>query len=125
MINVMFTKVEGESRCRLRVSDLSMRTDGLVLLDKITSPHLYCLNPGYYYLGCEGPAVVNVNYVDATKGHEYDVDHDLIQSPYWKVLKLEQIEEHLDECPRGSQKARLRQEQAAVWKARVPQGPDE
>ena len=123
MINVMFTKVEGESRCRLRVSDLSMRTDGLVLLDKITSPHLYCLNPGYYYLGCEGPAVVNVNYVDATKGHEYDVDHDLNQSPYWKVLKLEQIEEHWTSVPGDHRKPDFDKSKPLSGKPAYPKDP--
>lgn len=67
----MVTKVSGESRCRMRVSDASMKTDGLVLLDKITSKHISCINPGYYYFGCDGPASIEIEYMDATEGNEY------------------------------------------------------
>ena len=122
-MNVKFTKVSGSSRCSLRLSDLSMKTTGLVLLDKITSEHLYCLNPGYYYIGCDGPAVINVQYVDATPGNEYNVDHDLTASPYWKVLQLQQTEEHWTSVPESHKKPDFDKSKPITGKPAYPTDP--
>ena len=62
-MEVTFERVSGESNCFVRVSTESMKTDGLLLIEKLTSISKYCLNPGYYLIGCNGPAVVNVHYL--------------------------------------------------------------
>ena len=89
-MKIKFARVSGEARCEVRVSDASMKTDGLVLIEKLTAtPMAYCVNPGHYYIGCNGPATVNVEYMEATPGNEYNVDHDLSNLPgYYKVLLL-------------------------------------
>ena len=63
-MEVRFSKVSGDAVCQVRLSDESMKTDGLVLVDKFwATPMAYCLNPGYYYIGCNGAATVNVKYL--------------------------------------------------------------
>ena len=50
-MEVQFSRVSGDAVCQVRLSDESMKTDGLVLVDKFSVvPKAYCLNPGYYYL---------------------------------------------------------------------------
>ena len=106
-MTIQFARVSGDARCEVRLSDAAMKTDGLVLIEKLTAtPMVYCLNPGYYLIGCEGPAAVNVQYLDATEGNEYNVDHDLSALPgYYKVLKLEQVEESWTTVPESHAKA--------------------
>lgn len=53
-----FSKVFDGTHCKVRLSDASMKTDGLVLIDSFTGSAAYCINPGYYYIGCDGPATV-------------------------------------------------------------------
>ena len=94
-MEVTFTRVSGEARCFVRLSDESMKTNGLMLIEKITSAAKYCLNPCYYLIGCNGPAVVNVAYLT------YNQDHDLTEAPYYKVLGLDQIETSWTTLPSG------------------------
>ena len=69
-MEVHFSRVSGDAICQVRLSDEMMKTDGLVLVEKFTAlPKAYCLNPGYYYVGCNGPAVVNVKYLTYEKDH--------------------------------------------------------
>ena len=98
-MEVTFTRVSGEARCFVRLSDESMTTNGLMLIEKITSISKYCVNPGYYLIGCNGPAVVNVAYLT------YNQDHDLTASPYYKVLGLDQIESSWTTLPSGHKTA--------------------
>ena len=59
------------SVCEVRLSDENMKRDGLLLLDKVgMTPRLYCLNPGYYYIGCTSAGTVNVAYLDYNQNHE-------------------------------------------------------
>ena len=52
-MEVHFSKVSGDAVCQVRLSDESMKTNGLVLVEKFwATPKAYCLNPGYYYIGC-------------------------------------------------------------------------
>ena len=122
-IAIMVTKVSGESRCRMRVSDASMKTDGLVLLDKITSKHISCINPGYYYFGCDGPASIEIEYMDATEGNEYKEEHKLLTSPYYKVLKLEQVEEHWTTVPESHKKPDFDKSKPLTGKPAYPKDP--
>ena len=47
-MEVHFSKVSGDAVCQVRLSDESMKTDGMVLVDKFwATPMAYCLNPGY------------------------------------------------------------------------------
>ena len=94
-MEVTFTRVSGEARCFVRLSDESMKTNGMFLIEKLTSANKYCVNPGYYLIGCNGPAVVNVAYLT------YNQDHDLTASPYYKVLGLDQIESSWTTLPSG------------------------
>ena len=74
-MEVHFSKVSGDAVCQVRLSDESMKTNGLVLVEKFwATPKAYCLNPGYYYIGCNGAATVNVKYLT------YNKDHDLTSS---------------------------------------------
>ena len=63
---VEFTRTEGNAVCQVRLSDESLITDGLVLIDKFgATTKAYCLNAGYYTVYCNGPASVTVtNYDD-------------------------------------------------------------
>ena len=103
-IRVKFGKEFDGTRCEVRVSDASMKTDGLVLIEKLTAAAGYCINPGYYYIGCSGPTSFVVEYMDATVGNEYKVEHKLENAPYYKVLKLEQVEEHWTTVPESHEK---------------------
>ena len=98
-MEVTFERVSGESNCFVRVSTESMKTDGLLLIEKLTSISKYCLNPGYYLIGCNGPAVVNVHYLT------YNQDHDLTASPYYKVLSLDQVESSWTTVPENHKTA--------------------
>ena len=87
-MEVHFSRVSGDAQCQVRLSNEAMKTNGLVLVDKFTAyPKAYCLNPGYYYIGCNGAATVNVKYLT------YNKDHDLTAAPRYKVLKLDQVME--------------------------------
>ena len=95
-MEVHFSRVSGDAQCQVRLSNEAMKTNGLVLVDKFTAyPMAYCLNPGYYYIGCNGPAVVNVKYLT------YNKDHDLTAAPHYKVLKLDQVKEQWTSVPSG------------------------
>ncbi|KAM7453259.1 hypothetical protein BLSTO_05998 [Blastocystis sp. subtype 1] len=95
-MEVHFSRVSGDARCQVRLSNEAMKTDGLVLVEKFTAtPMAYCLNPGYYYIGCNGAAVVNVKYLT------YNKDHDLTAAPHYKVLKLDQVKEQWTSVPSG------------------------
>jgi hypothetical protein len=58
-MEVTFPRTACDARCQVRLSDRNMKTDGLVLIEKLTSAGKYCLNPGYYYIGCNGETTVN------------------------------------------------------------------
>ena len=70
----------------------SNKTNGLILINSLSSSSIYCLNPGYYYIGCKGAGIINIRYLDVTPDNEYNVNHDLTEYPHWKVLRLEQTE---------------------------------
>ena len=74
-MEVMFTRVSGEAHCFVRLSNESMKTNGLMLIEKITSANKYCVNPGYYLIGCNGPAVVNVAYLTYNQDHMITLNH--------------------------------------------------
>ena len=61
-VEVTFSSVSGSSACQIRVSDITGKSNGLLLINGLETKKKYCLNPGYYYVGCEDTAVVNVNY---------------------------------------------------------------
>ena len=98
-LNVLFTKVSGEERCEVRVSDASVKTDGLILIDKLTSTAAYCLNPGYYYISCRGPAVVNIQYLAGGPDNEYNKDFDLTASPYAGLITINYMEKEWTTVP--------------------------
>ena len=104
-ISIMFTRVSGEEECEVRVSDASNKTNGLILINSLSSSSIYCLNPGYYYIGCKGAGIINIRYLDVTPDNEYNVNHDLTEYPHWKVLRLEQTEVHIHYCSSVSQEA--------------------
>ena len=81
--------------CQLRVSDVSMKRDGILLVEAFTRTVKYCLNPGYYYIGCNGAATVNVNYLT------YNEDHELTAETPYKVLKLDRVTEQWTSVPSG------------------------
>ena len=84
-ITVRFTRVSGVASCEVRVSDLSGKSNGLLLIANINDQASYCLNPGYYYIGCDAAASVNVNYLTS------DQTYDLTTSPYSVSLAIHQI----------------------------------
>ena len=117
-MEVHFSRVSGDAICQVRLSDEMMKTDGLVLVEKFTAlPKAYCLNPGYYYVGCNGPAVVNVKYLT------YEKDHDLTASPYYKVLKLDQIKEEWTTVPSGANKPDFDKSKPITGKPAYPADP--
>ena len=71
----------------------------MFLIEKITSANKYCLNPGYYLIGCSGPAGMNVAYLT------YNEDHAFNEAPYYKVLSLDQIESRWTTLPSGHKTA--------------------
>ena len=95
-MEVHFSRVSGDAQCQVRLSNEAMKTNGLVLVPTFTAtPMAYCLNPGYYYIGCNGAATVNVKYLT------YNKDHDLTAAPHYKVLKLDQVKEQWTSVPSG------------------------
>ena len=46
-MKIKFGKEFDGTRCEVRLSDASMKTNGLVLVDKLTANAGYCINPGY------------------------------------------------------------------------------
>ena len=116
-MNVLFTKVDGEEHCEVRVSDASGATDGLVLIDKLTYNAAYCLNPGYYYIGCRGPARVNVHYLT------FDKTYDLIQDPYYITLKLEQVVEKWTSVPDSHTSPNIDKSKPLTGKPAYPTDP--
>lgn len=86
-MRVVFSQVSGEDRCFVRLSDESMKTDGLLLIEQLTSSSsVSCLNPGYYLIGCDGPGVISVGYLNDV------LEHNLDYAPYYKVLLFNQVE---------------------------------
>ena len=61
LMKIVLTKVWGEERCEVIVSD------GLMMIDKVSWS---CMNGGYYCIGCRGCGVMNSEYVDVTGGKE-------------------------------------------------------
>ena len=122
-IAVKFSKPSDEVRCEVRLSDASMKTNGLMLIEKLTSTGAYCINPGYYYIGCRGPAVVNIEYMDATPGNEYNKDHDLTKAPYWKVVDLEQTEVEYTTVPESHKKPDFDKSKPLTGQRAYPEDP--
>ena len=86
-MRVVFSQVSGEDRCFVRLSDESLKTDGLMLIEQLTSSSSdSCLNPGYYLIGCDGPGVISVGYLNDV------LEHYLDYVPYYKVLLFNQVE---------------------------------
>ena len=80
---VVFTKTFGDESCEVRLSDASLKTNGLMLIEELTEDAAYCLNPGYYYVSCRGPAEINVRYGPNNN------NFDLRTAPYGRVLSLD------------------------------------
>ena len=118
-INAIFNKDFDGTRCEVRLSDASMKTNGLVLVDKLTANAGYCLNPGYYYIGCNGATTVNVEYVDA----DYKYSVDLTAAPHWKVLKLEQVVEQYTTVPESHEKPDFDKSKPLTGKPAYPKDP--
>ena len=90
-MKIKFGKDFDGTRCEVRLSDASMKTNGLVLVDKLTANAGYCVNPGYYYIGCNGATTVKIEYMEATENPVINVD--LSAAPLWKVLSMDQFDE--------------------------------
>ena len=118
-INAIFNKEFDGTRCEVRLSDASMKTNGLVLVDKFTANAGYCINPGYYYIGCNGATTVNVKYVDA----DYKYSVDLTAAPHWKVLKLEQVVEQYTTVPESHKKPDFDKSKPLTGKPAYPADP--
>ena len=117
-MEVHFSKVSGDAVCQVRLSDESMKTNGLVLIDKFgVFPMAYCLNPGYYYIGCNGAATVKVNYLD------YNKDHDLTAAPHYKVLKLDVVKEEWTTVPSGVKRPDFDKSKPITGKPAYPADP--
>ena len=117
-MEVHFSRVSGDAVCQVRLSDESMKTNGLVLVDKFwATPEAYCLNPGYYYIGCNGAATVKVNYLD------YNKDHDLTAAPHYKVLKLDQVKEEWTTVPSGHKRLDFDKSKPITGKPAYPKDP--
>lgn len=122
-MKIMFTRVSGEDKCEVRVSDASMKTNGLILINSLTSSSIYCLNPGYYYIGCQGSAIINVRYLDVSPSDEYNVNHDLTSSPHWKILRLERTETHWTTVPDSHEKPDFDKSKPLSGKPAYPSDP--
>ncbi|KAK8794878.1 hypothetical protein WA588_003735 [Blastocystis sp. NMH] len=83
-ISMYFSKPLDGIRCQVRVSDASRKTDGLVLIDELTSSAGYCVNSGYYYIGCDGYTEVTFEFL----GTEGKMTRSFY-FPYWTVLMLQ------------------------------------
>ena len=118
-ISLYFSKELDGTRCELRVSDGSMKTDGLVLIDKLTSGAGYCLNPGYYYLGCDGPTTVTVEYLTA----EEKMVMRMEVAPYSKILRLEQIGKSWSTVPESHFSPNLDKNQPLTGQSAYPADP--
>ncbi|OAO11882.1 cysteine proteinase [Blastocystis sp. ATCC 50177/Nand II] len=117
-VEIAFTRVNGTGSCQLRVSNEAMKTDGMILIESfgaITS--LYCVNPGYYYIGCSKPAIVNVKYLT------YNEDQDLTSAPYYKVLKLDYETEEWTTVPSGANKPDFDRSKPITGKPAYPADP--
>ena len=104
-MNVYFTNQNPEVNCWVRLSDASMKTDGLLLIEHVKTD-AYCLNPGYYLIGCESASSMRVKYpgIPGPKDEVYDVVHDLTEAPYYKVLSLNQIQVSWTTVPENHKK---------------------
>ena len=83
-MEVYFTNLSEDVKCWLRVSDEALTTSGLELISDMKAD-AYCLNPGYYLIGCESAGKIKVSF---PKYPEQDKEHDLYETPFYKVLKL-------------------------------------
>ena len=120
-MKVKFGKDFDGTRCEVRVSDASMKTNGLVLVDKFTANAGYCINPGYYYIGCNGATTVKIEYMEATEDPVINVD--LIAAPHWKVLSLGQKEVHWTTVPESHKKPDFDKSKPLTGKPAYPADP--
>ena len=120
-MKVKFGKEFDGTRCEVRVSDASMKTNGLVLIDKLTANAGYCINPGYYYIGCSGATTVKIEFMDATEDRVINVD--LIAAPHRKVLSLDQKEVHWTTVPESHKKPDFDKSKPLTGKPAYPADP--
>ena len=113
-----FSKVFDGTHCKVRLSDASMKTDGLVLIDSFTGSAAYCINPGYYYIGCDGPATVFIELL----GTKTKLEHDLLSAPYYKVIALSADEDYIT-VPESHKKPDLDKSKPLTGKPAYPADP--
>ena len=101
----------------------SNKTNGLILINSLSSSSIYCLNPGYYYIGCKGAGIINIRYLDVTPDNEYNVNHDLTEYPHWKVLRLEQTEVTYTTVPQSHKKPDFDKSKPLTGKPAYPSNP--
>jgi hypothetical protein len=101
----------------------SNKTNGLILINSLSSSSIYCLNPGYYYIGCKGAGIINIRYLDVTPDNEYNVNHDLTEYPHWKVLRLEQTEVTYTTVPQSHKKPDFDKNKPLTGKPAYPSNP--
>ena len=120
-MKIKFGKEFDGTRCEVRLSDASMKTNGLVLVDKFTANAGYCINPGYYYIGCNGATTVKIEYMEATENPVINVN--LTDAPHWKVLSLDQVEEHWTTVPESHKKPDFDKSKPLTGKPAYPADP--
>ena len=85
-VEVFFNHLSGHSLCSVRVSNHLNITDGPLLFDKTYGSYILCLDAGYYLIGCNGPAIISVQY--QTYNHTFDLSKypHYIVMPFGNVL---------------------------------------
>ena len=122
---VIFNKAEDGVKCQVRVSDAAERADGLVLISNITSAANYCLNPGYYYVGCDGATRVSWTVIPKSITSAGDLKPntlDLTASPHGAMFTLERKGEHTS-VP-GSSKGEFDKSSRLQWEGGISEGSD-
>ena len=121
---VNFNKAEDGVKCQVRVSDAMKKPDGLVMIDSLTSAANYCLNPGYYYVGCDGATRVSWTVIPKSITSAGDLKPntlDLTASPHGAMFKVERKGEHIS-VP-GSSKGEFDKSKSLTGKEAYPKDP--
>ena len=84
-VEVFFNHLSGHSLCSVRVSNHLNITDGPLLFDKTYGSYILCLDAGYYLIGCNGPAIISVQY------QTYNHTFDLSKYPHYIVMPFRNV----------------------------------